>query len=147
MSNLNRQFLFRKYHVGQSKSKVSSCANSVIGFFPLQCYSLSVFVSGVFRQVAAESVKKFNPNATIVAHHDNIKSSAYDVKFFSQFDAVLNGLDNLEARFHVNRLCLASGSPSPYKKYLCKGTFRFSKEASYCIDMQECHSSRAERKD
>lgn len=38
-SNLNRQFLFRRRHVGQSKAKV-----------------------------AAEAVQRFNPKATIVAH-------------------------------------------------------------------------------
>ena len=38
-SNLNRQFLFRKRHVGESKAKV-----------------------------AAEAVKRFRPNASIMAH-------------------------------------------------------------------------------
>ncbi|KAG0483435.1 hypothetical protein HPP92_011519 [Vanilla planifolia] len=49
VSNLNRQFLFRQSHVGQSKAK--------------------------------------------------------------QFSVVLNGLDNLDARRHVNRLCLAAEVP------------------------------------
>ena len=31
--------------------------------------------------------------------------------FFRGFDLVLNGLDNLEARRHVNRLCLAAKVP------------------------------------
>ena len=31
--------------------------------------------------------------------------------FFRGFDLVLNGLDNLEARRHVNRLCLAAETP------------------------------------
>ena len=43
VSNLNRQFLFRKEHVGKSKSRV-----------------------------ARESALRFNPDAKIVAHHDSI---------------------------------------------------------------------------
>ncbi len=41
----------------------------------------------------------------------NIKDTKYDVDFFRGFDIVLNGLDNLEARRHVNRLCLAAEVP------------------------------------
>lgn len=81
-SNLNRQFLFRRHHVGQSKSKV-----------------------------AAEAVKKFSPRANISAHCTNIKDMAYGVDFFKQFVLVMNGLDNLDARRHVNRLCLAAEVP------------------------------------
>ncbi|KAK9806335.1 hypothetical protein WJX72_010622 [[Myrmecia] bisecta] len=81
-SNLNRQFLFRKRHVGESKAKV-----------------------------AAEAVRKFRPHAQIVAHQGNVKEPQYDVDFFRKFDLVLNGLDNLEARRHVNRLCLAAEVP------------------------------------
>jgi ubiquitin-like 1-activating enzyme E1 B len=33
------------------------------------------------------------------------------VTYFSGFDIVLNGLDNADARRHVNRLCLAAGIP------------------------------------
>ena len=82
ISNLNRQFLFRKHHVGQSKSKV-----------------------------AAEAVKSFCPAANIITMQDNVKDSKFDLDFFKQFDMVLNGLDNDEARRHVNRLCLATGVP------------------------------------
>lgn len=31
--------------------------------------------------------------------------------FFKGFNVVLNGLDNLDARRHVNRLCLAADVP------------------------------------
>lgn len=41
----------------------------------------------------------------------NVKDRQYNVDFFRRFDCVLNGLDNLEARRHVNRLCLAAGVP------------------------------------
>lgn len=81
-SNLNRQFLFRKRHVGESKAKV-----------------------------AAEAVKRFRPNARIQADQGNVKEPQYDVDFFKSFDLVMNGLDNLEARRHVNRLCLAAETP------------------------------------
>lgn len=41
----------------------------------------------------------------------NIKEPQFGLDFFKGFDIVLNGLDNLEARRHVNRLCLASRTP------------------------------------
>nr|XP_024397767.1 SUMO-activating enzyme subunit 2-like isoform X1 [Physcomitrium patens]XP_024397768.1 SUMO-activating enzyme subunit 2-like isoform X1 [Physcomitrium patens] len=82
VSNLNRQFLFRKSHVGQSKARV-----------------------------AREAVLKFRPGVEIVAHHANVKNQEFDIDFFKQFSVVLNGLDNLDARRHVNRMCLAAGVP------------------------------------
>lgn len=54
---------------------------------------------------------KFRPNARIVAHHGNVKDPEFGVDFFKQFTVVLSGLDNLEARRHVNRLCLAAEIP------------------------------------
>jgi hypothetical protein len=86
--------------------------------------SCSVVTSGVFLrrfwgfgwvsnclQVAREAVLKFRPGVDIVAHHGNVKNVEFDIDFFKQFSVVLNGLDNLEARRHVNRLCLAAGVP------------------------------------
>ena len=39
------------------------------------------------------------------------KDAKFDATFFSRFDVVLNGLDNMEARRHVNRMCLSAGVP------------------------------------
>ncbi|KAJ4962184.1 hypothetical protein NE237_022123 [Protea cynaroides] len=82
VSNLNRQFLFRQSHVGQSKAKV-----------------------------AREAVLRFKPHINITAHHANVKNPEFSVEFFKKFNVVLNGLDNLDARRHVNRLCLAAEVP------------------------------------
>jgi ubiquitin-like 1-activating enzyme E1 B len=62
-------------------------------------------------QVARQAVLRFRPNARIVAHHDNVKDGKFDDAFFSRFALVLNGLDNMDARRHVNRLCLSAGVP------------------------------------
>lgn len=40
-----------------------------------------------------------------------MKESRFDKAFFQRFAIVLNGLDNVEARRHVNRLCLSAGTP------------------------------------
>ncbi|KAI1372282.1 hypothetical protein F4677DRAFT_432965 [Hypoxylon crocopeplum] len=82
LSNLNRQFLFRYEHIKKSKALV-----------------------------AKEAAEKFNPNVRIVAHHANIKDSKFHVEWFSGFKLVFNALDNLEARRHVNRMCLAADVP------------------------------------
>ncbi|KAF2448057.1 ubiquitin-activating enzyme E1 3 [Karstenula rhodostoma CBS 690.94] len=82
LSNLNRQFLFRKEHIKKSKALV-----------------------------AKESAGKFNPNVKIEAYHDNIKDPSFNVAWFSKFDIVFNALDNLEARRHVNKMCLAADVP------------------------------------
>lgn len=81
-SNLNRQFLFRKSHVGSSKAVT-----------------------------AAQVISTFKPDVRITPHYANVKDPQFDVDFFKGFDLILNGLDNLDARRHVNRLCLAAGTP------------------------------------
>jgi len=82
VSNLNRQFLFRPEHVGQPKSTV-----------------------------AAEAAMNFNSDVKIIPHYGNIKDDQYGIKYFESFSLVLNALDNVEARRHVNRLCLAAKVP------------------------------------
>lgn len=47
----------------------------------------------------------------IEAYHANIKDAQFDVDWFSQFDLVFNALDNLDARRHVNKMCLAADVP------------------------------------
>ncbi|KAF5353893.1 hypothetical protein D9756_007116 [Leucocoprinus leucothites] len=82
LSNLNRQFLFRKKDVKQSKALI-----------------------------AAQTAAPFNPNVKITPIHGNIKEPQYDVEWFKQFDIVLNALDNLDARRHVNKMCMAAEIP------------------------------------
>ncbi|XP_019638245.1 PREDICTED: SUMO-activating enzyme subunit 2-like [Branchiostoma belcheri] len=82
VSNLNRQFLFQKQHVGKSKA-----------------------------QVAKDSALRFNPDCKIIAYHDSITNPDYGVDFFKKFTLVLNALDNRAARNHVNRMCLAADVP------------------------------------
>lgn len=53
----------------------------------------------------------FAPGARIAAHQANIKEPRFGLDFIKSKDVVLNGLDNLEARRHVNRLCVAAGTP------------------------------------
>jgi ubiquitin-like 1-activating enzyme E1 B len=64
-----------------------------------------------YRQVARDAVLKFRPNIKITPYHANVKDAKFNVEFFNQFNVVLNGLDNLDARRHVNRLCLAAEVP------------------------------------
>ena len=40
-----------------------------------------------------------------------MKAPQFGLDYFRRFDIVLNGLDNVEARRHVNRLCLAAEVP------------------------------------
>ncbi|KAI1432142.1 hypothetical protein GGR50DRAFT_689182 [Xylaria sp. CBS 124048] len=82
LSNLNRQFLFRHEHIKKSKA-----------------------------EIAKEAAQKFNPNAKIVAYHANIKDAQFSLEWFKRFNLVFNALDNLEARRHVNRMCLAADVP------------------------------------
>ncbi|TVY42589.1 Ubiquitin-activating enzyme E1-like [Lachnellula subtilissima] len=82
LSNLNRQFLFRHEHIKKSKALV-----------------------------AKEAAHAFNPRVKLEAHHANIKDPQFNVRWFKGFTMVFNALDNLEARRHVNKMCLAAEVP------------------------------------
>ena len=53
----------------------------------------------------------FNPDITIISYYDNIKNSKFNISYYQRFTIVLNALDNIDARRHVNRLCLAANVP------------------------------------
>lgn len=83
LSNLNRQFLFQKVHIGKPKSLV-----------------------------AANTALQFNPLIDIKPHHSNVKdTSQFGWEYFEQFDVVCNALDNLDARRWVNKMCIMTGIP------------------------------------
>ncbi|EDN08426.1 conserved hypothetical protein [Histoplasma mississippiense (nom. inval.)] len=91
LSNLNRQFLFRQEHIKKPKAL-------------LTFYFLAI-------QVAKEVASKFRRDVSLHAYHANIKDPQFNVEFFESFDIVFNALDNLDARRHVNRMCLAANVP------------------------------------
>lgn len=82
VSNLNRQFLFQKVHVGRPKALV-----------------------------AKASAERLDPRVKIKAYHDSIVKPDYGLDFFKRFAIVMNALDNRSARSHVNRMCLAAKVP------------------------------------
>ncbi|KAG5358226.1 Ubiquitin-activating enzyme E1-like protein [Yarrowia sp. B02] len=83
LSNLNRQFLFGHEHIKQPKSVV-----------------------------ARATAHKFNPHVDITSHLANIITDPnFTVSWYKGFDIVYNALDNLEARRHVNRMCLTANVP------------------------------------
>ena len=62
-------------------------------------------------QVAKDTASKFNPSVKLEAHHANIKDPHFTVAWFKGFHIVFNALDNLDARRHVNKMCLAADVP------------------------------------
>lgn len=61
--------------------------------------------------MAKEVAQRFNPNVNIIAHHGNIKDSQFNIEWFRSFNIVFNALDNIDARRHVNKMCLAADVP------------------------------------
>jgi ubiquitin-activating enzyme E1 len=76
ISNLNRQFLFRKEHVGESKSKTAS-------------------------KVAQE----MNPDLKVVAHKNRVdpeRENIFTDEFWDGLDMVVGAVDNVHARMYVD---------------------------------------------
>jgi ubiquitin-activating enzyme E1 len=85
LSNLNRQFLFRKRHVGKLKSTV-----------------------------AAEVAKEMNVSLNIVALQEKVAPATEDVfddKFWENLDVITNALDNIQARLYVDGRCVYYRKP------------------------------------
>lgn len=110
VSNLNRQFLFNKTHINQSKAQISA---------------------SVAKQLFAHT-----DQVRLTPIHGSIQSADYNVDFFRQFTIVVNALDNRQARTHVNRMCLAADVPlieSGSEGYFGQ-TFVIKKNVSMCYE-------------
>jgi ubiquitin-activating enzyme E1 len=79
MSNLNRQFLFRKEDIGKSKSLV-----------------------------ACHAIKKMNPEFNCASTEKKVAKETEDIfdeNFWKRKDYIICGLDNIKARNYVNKIC------------------------------------------
>ena len=79
MSNLNRQFLFRKEDIGKSKSLT-----------------------------ACNAIKKMNPDFNCISTEERVEQKTeniFDEKFWKSKDFIICGLDNAKARNYVNKVC------------------------------------------
>ncbi|KAJ4840511.1 E1 ubiquitin-activating protein [Turnera subulata] len=84
-SNLSRQFLFHDWNIGQAKSTVAASAASLI-----------------------------NPNLKIEALQNRVgpeTENVFDDTFWENLTAVINALDNVNARLYVDQRCLYFQKP------------------------------------
>lgn len=84
-SNLNRQFLFRREHIGELKSKV-----------------------------AVIESKKLNKDVNLISIGDKLCKESEDYfnnEFFDSVDIVASALDNVEARLYVDSRCILFNKP------------------------------------
>eukprot|EP01071_Lankesteria_metandrocarpae_P003287 Lankesteria_metandrocarpae@DN2870_c0_g1_i1.p1 len=85
MSNLNRQFLFRRQHIGQPKSRVAAAA--ALAMNP------ALKVEALTTRVGPEQEELFND------------------AFWNKLDVVINALDNVPSRLYVDAKCVWHGKP------------------------------------
>ena len=80
VSNLNRQFLFRKNNIGDSKSNV-----------------------------ACQSAKDMNTELNVTSHKLYVATeteNTFNDKFWENLDFVVNAVDNIKARLYVDSRCV-----------------------------------------
>jgi len=85
LTNLNRQFLFRKKHIGSMKSAV-----------------------------AAQVVKQMNADLNIKSMNDKVApqtEQTFDDEFWDSMDCITNALDNVQARLYVDSRCVFYRKP------------------------------------
>ncbi|CAI4226473.1 unnamed protein product [Auanema sp. JU1783] len=85
ISNLNRQFLFRRKDVGSKKS-----------------------------ECASEAVKSFNKDVRIESLSERVGNDTENIfndSFFEELNGVANALDNVDARRYMDRRCVYYGLP------------------------------------
>lgn len=85
LSNLNRQFLFRKNNVGHSKS-----------------------------EVACQIAKDINPALTVKDYQTRVGSdteAVFNDAFWEKLDFVVNAVDNIKARLYVDARCVWYAKP------------------------------------
>lgn len=83
VSNLSRQFLFRRNDVKQSKS-----------------------------QCAANAVRKMNEEFNVVDMQDRVNfenEEIFNDDFWNQQNCVINAVDNIKARLHIDNRCVWYG--------------------------------------
>ena len=118
LSNLNRQFLFQQHHIGQSKALVA-------------------------KQVLLDQFQDSIPSLQIEAHFGSIfDADLCSFDFFAGFKVVFSALDKVEARRHLNRMCLAVAVPiveSGSAGYLgqVSSTLNGTAKATECFDCNE----------
>lgn len=127
VSNLNRQFLFNKSHVGKSKAEIA--AKVAIERFAHE----DIIVNGTKKSVDLKPI------------HNSIMSQDFTLERFRSYTMVINALDNRAARSHVNRMCLAADVPlieSGTEGYLGQ-VFTIQRGVSACF---ECEGPRQDQK-